>query len=243
MTLLLLGMALAQEPVELPDPEEEVVPSALDDASPVSLPEEDGGLLDALAHIREQDRDTWSAGNFVRPAVALVVHEPVHPVSLGVQLGRRWWQLKDGLAAAFAVQGSADFALAGGKGSYDLDLAVLGGPWLEVIGLQLGPGIGTSRWQLGRESLAPATGVDAVALLVADLKLVHVYGGAAPRWLVAGDRPAATHNPLGLGDELAIQAGAAVTLGAVRVGLGWTRRFTAIDAIDRYSLDFRFRLF
>ena len=242
MIPLLLGLAWGQETIELPEAEDEVVPSALEDDSPVSLPEEDGGLSDVFQLWKEQERDTWSAGNFVRPSLALIVHDQVRPTALGVQAGRRWWQLKDGLAAAFMVQGTADFALAKGAGSYDLNLQVLGGPWLSVVGLQLGPGIGTSRWELGRNSLAPATGIDAVGLLVVDLKLVHLYGGAMPRFLVAGERGAAEVNPLGIGDELALQAGAGLTAGTIRIGFNWTRRFTEIDAIDRYSLNFRFRL-
>lgn len=242
MIPLLIGLAWGQDTIEMPEADDEVVPSALEDDSPVSLPDEDGGLADVLQLWEAQERDTWSAGNFLRPAVAIVVHDQVHPTSLGLQAGRRWWQLKDGLAAAFMVQGTADFALAKGAGSYDLGVQVLGGPWLSVVGLQVGPGIGTSSWTLGRSSLEPATGIDAVALLVADLKLIHVFGGGAPRFLVAGERAGADHNPLGLGDELLLQAGAAITPGAIRLGLSWNRRFTAIGPIDRYSLNLRFRL-
>lgn len=249
----LLSVALAQEPpAPAPEPQEppetvalpasEALPSALDDPTPVSLPGEGAGLGEVLRHWTDQDRDTWSGSTFVRPAVALVVGGDVHPTSLGFQVGRRWWQLKEGLAGSVTVVGAGDFALAQGAGSYDLSAAVLGGPWLTVLGLQLGPGIGYSRWSLGAASLEPALGVDARAQLVADLQLVHVYGGLAPRWLVTGDRAAADVNPLGLGDELAIEAGAGVTLGTLRLGFGWVRRFSAIGPIDRYGLDVRFRL-
>ena len=79
-------------------------------------------------------------------------------------------------------------------------------------------------------------------MLVADLQLVHLYAGLAPRFLVATERPSATFNPLGLGDELELQAGSGISLDAVRLGLTWNRRFTAIDTLDRYSLTVRFRL-
>lgn len=257
----LLSVALAQEPevpagppaaeapapapvgetVALPDAGE-ALPSALDDPTPVSLPGEGAGLGEVLRHWADQERDTWSGSTFVRPAIALVVTEDVHPTSLGFQVGRRWWQLREGLSGSVTVVGAGDFALAQGAGSYDLSAAVLGGPWFEVVGLQVGPGFGYSRWTLGPAELVPAAGLDARAQLVADLKLVHVYGGLAPRWLVSGDRPAADVNPLGIGDELALEAGAGVTLGTLRLGFGWVRRFSGIGPIDRYGLDVRFRL-
>lgn len=227
------------ETVTMPSAGPEDVGSALDDPTPVSMPGEDGGLADVFQHLRQQDRTSWSSGNFVKPTLGLVLTEHVRPVTLGVSAGRRWWQLKDGFSASVTVRGDADFALAGGAGSHDLSLAVLTGPWLEVVGLQVGPGIGHSRMSLGPETLVAATGLDAHALLTADLRLLQLYAGVAPRWLVATDRAAADHNPLGLGDELLLRAGAGIAPGGLRIGVGWDRRFTAIGPIDRFGVNLR----
>ncbi len=236
----LLALALARDPDPSGDGAEP--PPAADEEAPVRLPAGEDALGDVHAAWEAQARDPWSAHNFLRPALGVVVHDRIRPASLGVRAGRRWWQLRDGLAAALAVEADADFALARGRGSHDLAVRVLGGPWLGPFGLAVGPGAGHSRWVLGPASLAPATGLDAHAALVADLTVLHLFAGAAPRWLVATDRPPAWHNPLGLGDELWLRAGAGASLGGVRLGLTWGRWFTAVGPIDRYALNLRFQL-
>lgn len=255
---LLLATALAADPPAEPAPEpppdapeEEVpetvelpsiepLPSALDDPEPIALAEGEHSLQDLLDVWRDQRRDRWSSNLYLKPAVSLLVAPDAQPLQLGLQAGRRWWQLRDGVAASFQLGGTADFALAGGAGSYDLGLSFIGGPWLRYVGLQVGPGIGASSWQLGSDVLEPATGVDAWAVLVADLKAVHLLAGAAPRWFIGGERASAADLPLG--DELALRAGAGVTLGTVRVGADLTRRITALGPLDRFGLNFRFRL-
>ena len=232
-----------QSEAEVLLPEPEALPSALDDPTPVLLSSEDLALADALVAWQAQERVGWSAGNFVRPALSLLVTEDVHPVQLGVQVGRRWWQLEDGLAAAFEVQGTADFALAEGTGSYDLGLSILGGPWARYVGLQLGPGLGASAWTLGSQTLDPAVGLDVWTVAVVDLKHVHLFAGAVPRWLLSGDRAPASVMPLPLGDELALQAGVGFTLGTLRLGADLTRRYTALGPLDRYRINLRFRMF
>ena len=168
-----------------------------------------------------------------------------HPTQLGVALGRRWWQLREGLSVSATVQGTADFALAQGKGSYALGLTALAGPWFHVVGLQLGPGIAADRWDFGspKRTLSASGGIDAWALVILDVKILHLFGGAAPRWLLS-DRADAGLRPMsGVGDEFAVKAGAGATAGAVRLTVDYTRRWTSIGSIDRYGLAVRFRLF
>jgi hypothetical protein len=224
------------------DPDE-AMGSALEDPTPIVFSDDDG-LGETLDAWRKGRREVWSTNTFVRPSLSLLVYEDVHPMQLGISGGKRWWQLRDGLSMSVTLLGSADVALAGGRGSYATGLSALAGPWFHVIGLQLGPGIGADRWDFGgpKRTLAASGGVDLWALLVLDVKLLHVFGGVAPRWLLS-DRPAAGLRPLdGVGDELTAKAGVAMTLGSVRLSLDTTRRWTHLGSIDRFGLGLRFRL-
>jgi hypothetical protein len=231
--------------IEVPTDEDaqEAMGSALDDPTPVTF-SEDQDLLATLEAWRSGRREVWSASSFLRPRLSVLVHEDTHPVQLGVSGGRRWWQLREGLSLSATLLGSADVALAGGRGSYAMGLSALAGPWFHVVGLQVGPGLAADRWDFGgpKRTLLASGGVDLWTLLVLDVKLLHVFGGVAPRWLLS-DRPSAGLRPLGgLGDELAVKAGVAVTLGSVRLALDTTRRWTFLGPIDRFGLGVRFRL-
>jgi len=232
------------EAIEIPEAEDEAIGSALDDPAPVSFAEDEG--LDALlGRWREGKRDVWGGSSFVRPTLSLLVYEDRHPVQLGISAGRRWWQLQGVPSMSVTVMGNADAALAGGRGSYALGLSALAGPWVHVVGLQMGPGLAVDRWDLGgpRRTLAAAAGIDLWTLIVLDAKLLHLFGGVAPRWLLS-DRPGGGLRPLeALGDELGAKAGVAATLGSIRLSLDFSRRWTHIGRIDRYGVGVRFRLF
>jgi hypothetical protein len=223
-------------------PEIEAPPSAMDDASPVSLPGEDGGLSDILSLWKDERRAVWSAGNYLRPALSVVMSEHANPAQLGVAAGRRWWQLGEGVKPSAQLGLTADFALAKGTGSYDVGLSALGGPWLRFVGLQVGPGVAASRWSLAQVGLPAAVGVDAHGALVVDLKTVHLLAAIAPRWLVTGSRASAEHPLGGFGDELLLRGGVGTTLGNLRIGFDLSRRWTAIGSLDRVGLNVRFRL-
>ena len=108
--------------------------------------------------------------------------------------------------------------------------------------LQQGPELSATRFDHGRQQLASCGGLDAWALLVLDAKILHLFAGAAPRWLLSDARRPAIH-PLGaFGDELAVRVGAGVTAAKVRVSMDWTHRWTAIGPLQRYGLGVRFRL-
>ncbi len=257
MILLLATLALAQdaepeeepsepEVIEIPesdDPGEELG-SALDDPDPIDFAGDEASIGDLLDIWKDGKREMWGASNFFKPTLSMVIADDKHPTQLGISLGRRWWQLRKGPSISATVQGTADFALGGGKGSYALGLTALAGPWFHVVGLQIGPGIAADRWDFGgpQRTLTTSGGVDAWALLILDIKILHLFGGAAPRWLLS-DRPDAGLRPFeGLGDELAVRGGVGATLGAFRLSFDYTRRWNHIGPIDRYGLGVRFRL-
>lgn len=226
---------VAPVPIVLPEPEG--FPSALDDKSPIQA---DGSIGDLLALWRAERRDVWSGRNIVRPLLSMRFDEQGgRPLQLGLSLGRQWWQLKEGAKATLEAVATGEAALAGGKGSWHADLTVLVGTNVGPLGIQAGQSVIGDQTVVEGAALGTVAALAPVAGLTLDLRVVQLAGSVAPRFFVAGDRPAAQ---VLVGDEPVVRAGAGLGLGRLHVLGDWSRRWTAAGALDRVGLGFRVRL-
>lgn len=234
MLWIAAAFAADEETIALPDPEE--LPSALEDDSPIDMPE--GELEDLLSLWQAERRQVWGGRTIVRPLVSMRLDDQGgRPLQLGASIGRQWWQLREGAKATVEAVLTGEAALASGAGSYAADLTVLGGTNVGLLGFQLGPSLVLDRTVVGDAELERVLAVAPVAGLTLDLRWVQLTGSAAPRLFVAGDRAG-----LGLFDEPVVRAGLGVAPGVTRLSVDWTRRWTALGPLDRVGVGFRFRL-
>ena len=218
--------------------------SAMDDDSEIEIEAGEISVNDLFHTWKDERRSVWGASTYVRPMFSLLVHEELHPTQLGITVGRRYWQLRDGPYFSADVAGHAEFPLAGAKGSWDLGLTTLGGAWLGPVGVQSGPRLSGSRYSLG-EDVLPATGaVDGVAQVIVDASVVQLSASVAPRWYLSDARESAVGaRPFeGLGDEISATGGLGLTRGAMRLNADFTRRWTSAGTIDRVGFGIRMRL-
>jgi len=221
-----------------------VFTSAMDDDTDVERDEGEFSVNDLFSSWQDERRAIWGASTYVRPTYSLLIHEELHPTQLGLTVGRRYWQLRDGPRASADIAGHAEFPLGQAKGSWDLGLATLGGAWLGPVGLQAGPRLSGSRHKLAEDDLPAVGAVDGVTQLIVDASVVQFSAGISPRWHLSEARPPASGpRPLdGLGDEIAATGGVGLTRGAMRLNADFTRRWTAVGTIDRIGFGIRMRL-
>jgi hypothetical protein len=219
--------------VILLDPDQhDLLPSALDQMDPSKPPVDEDAPKAAV----------WRGSTWVKPTLAMwfaaVDGERHAPVELGLAAGRRWFPVVDApmWGTEVSVRGAAP--LAQSAGGYALTVSAGTGPWIEFVGLQVGPELSLLRRKFGDAAIPAAVVASARASLSFDLRMVQLYGGVAPGWTLWGGEEAPD---VAFGDQLALFGGVGVTLGWVRLSGDLERVDTALGPLTRVGLGLRVR--
>lgn len=196
------------------------------------------GLSDDLPG-ESRERAVWRGSTYFKPTLALWTYAGTEgglPLELGAVLGRRFFPVREGPVLTADTWMRAGVSLGEAKGSYEVSVAGTAGPWVEFVGLHVGPMLSLSRRVFGPDALEPALTLGARGTISLDARIVQLYAGAAPGWDLWGDRP-----PAIVGDQLLLLAGLGLPIGILRVHAELEQLRTALAPMTRMSLGLRIR--